>query len=382
MNIDTIVNTWKCNEVTGRYVTTEMISPVFNELGDQFSVRLEGSSVLGKEIKSVCWGQGQVKILMWSQMHGNESTTTKAVMDLLKFLSSEEEEVKQWFSYFTIKIVPILNPDGASAYTRINANQVDLNRDSIDLTQPESKVLRSLLEEFRPNYAFNLHDQRTIFGVGDTPEPATISFLSPAFNEQRDLSASREEAMRLIVAMYNELCVDIHGKIGRFDDSFNKNCIGDYCQTLDIPTILFEAGHYPEDYEREVTRKVVFKGLLTVISQLKSGAYRGLSVKDYFAILENKKNFVDIIFTNVENAQTGEIYVLEVQYLEVLRDNKVEFEPMVVGVADRINKFAHLSIKNSYFLKDCISSKEALLNRKLSEVMSFEEYEIKKLLKK
>jgi murein tripeptide amidase MpaA len=38
----------------------------------------------------------------------------------------------------------MLNPDGAKTYTRENANKVDLNRDSQDLTQPESKILRKL----------------------------------------------------------------------------------------------------------------------------------------------------------------------------------------------------------------------------------------------
>jgi murein tripeptide amidase MpaA len=44
----------------------------------------------------------------------------------------------------------MLNPDGASLYTRENANKVDLNRDSQDLTQPESKILRETMQPFVP----------------------------------------------------------------------------------------------------------------------------------------------------------------------------------------------------------------------------------------
>jgi hypothetical protein len=44
----------------------------------------------------------------------------------------------------------------------LNANEVDLNRDSQNLTQPESKVLREIFDLFQPHYCFNLHDQRTI----------------------------------------------------------------------------------------------------------------------------------------------------------------------------------------------------------------------------
>ena len=59
----------------------------------------------------------------------------------------------------------MLNPDGATLYTRANANAVDLNRDSQDLTQPARRVLRATFERFKPDYCFNLHDQRTIFGT-------------------------------------------------------------------------------------------------------------------------------------------------------------------------------------------------------------------------
>ena len=52
----------------------------------------------------------------------------------------------------------MVNPDGAKLYTRVNANEVDLNRDSVNLSQPESKVLRNVFEEFKPDYCFNLHD--------------------------------------------------------------------------------------------------------------------------------------------------------------------------------------------------------------------------------
>jgi murein tripeptide amidase MpaA len=44
----------------------------------------------------------------------------------------------------------MLNPDGADMYTRLNANEVDLNRDSQNLTQPESKVLREIFDLFQP----------------------------------------------------------------------------------------------------------------------------------------------------------------------------------------------------------------------------------------
>ncbi len=45
----------------------------------------------------------------------------------------------------------MLNPDGAEKWTRTNANDVDLNRDSQNLTQPESQILRKCIEDFKPD---------------------------------------------------------------------------------------------------------------------------------------------------------------------------------------------------------------------------------------
>src|SRR5690606_39727103 len=90
-------------------------------------------------------------------MHGNETTTTKAVINLLKKINAEEH--LHWLQFFSFTFLPILNPDGAEMFTRVNANEVDLNRDSANLSQPESKLLRTVFEEVQPNLALNMHDQ-------------------------------------------------------------------------------------------------------------------------------------------------------------------------------------------------------------------------------
>ena len=65
-------------------------------------------------------------------MHGNESTTTKAVIDLVNLLikNYDSDSVTNLLNRCTLHIIPMLNPDGADAYTRVNANSVDLNRDA------------------------------------------------------------------------------------------------------------------------------------------------------------------------------------------------------------------------------------------------------------
>src|SRR5690606_11000171 len=102
----------------------------------------------------------------------------------------------------------MVNPDGAALYTRENANKVDLNRDALTRTQPESVVIRQAFEHFKPDFCYNMHDQRSIFGVTG-PKPATVSFLAPSYNEEREVNSNRQIAINLISAMNDELQLHI-----------------------------------------------------------------------------------------------------------------------------------------------------------------------------
>jgi len=191
--------------IGGRYIAAIHIAPLIRQLNSIFEVKEIGKSVQGLPIESISFGKGERKILMWSQMHGNEATTTKAVFDLLNCIASGNALADKIVSECTIKIIPMLNPDGAEAYTRVNANGIDLNRDAQELSQPESVVLRSVYDDFQPDFCFNLHDQRTMYNVGDSRQPATVSFLAPAMDPQRSISATRGESMQLIVAINERL---------------------------------------------------------------------------------------------------------------------------------------------------------------------------------
>ncbi|MBC8768160.1 DUF2817 domain-containing protein [Arenibacter sp. BSSL-BM3] len=333
----------KEGSVKGRYVTNNDIDPFINSISKYYKVQIEGTSVEGRAIKSITIGEGELKILMWSQMHGNESTTTKAVMDLMNFLQSNTNRSKSILNNCTIKIVPILNPDGAKAYTRVNANGVDLNRDAQERTQPESIVLKKVYEDFKPDYCFNLHDQRTIFNVGNTSKPATVSFLAPAHDPERSISKTRGISMQIIVAMNEELQKFIPGQVGRYDDGFNSNCVGDTFQMLNIPTILFESGHFPGDYDRESTRKYIFFAMLKAIEIISNKTIHQYKLDSYFDIPDNNKLYYDILIQNVQilNAEHKSESSAGILFVETLVDNRIEFKMKLEEIGDLDGKFGH-----------------------------------------
>ncbi|MDO4881638.1 MAG: DUF2817 domain-containing protein [Capnocytophaga sp.] len=352
---------FKENGIKGRYITYDMISPFLKPYED-WKIQ-EGSSVLGIPIPLYKVGNGKRKILMWSQMHGNESTATKAILDVFRYLKQN----KNPFNNCELYIIPMLNPDGAKLYTRANYKNVDLNRDADELSQKESLFLRKIFDEIQPDFCFNLHDQRTIFGVGE--KPATISFLAPSVDEIRSITLTRKKAMEVIAQIYSVLQNYIPNQIGRFDDSFNINCTGDKYSSLGVPTILFEAGHFPEDYEREESRKYMFLALIEAIQYINDKEITGNSFEKYFQIPENHKLFCDILIQNdIKNKEN-----IAIQYEEKLNEEKkcIDFVPKIIEIGVLKDKKAHKKYILSEICKDNLSKSEGINYAEILKNMHF-----------
>lgn len=343
MNLEELFDEFKEQSISGRYITLKEIEPLLNKCNSKSKISIIGKSVLDNPIYKYEIGTGSIKIFMWSQMHGNESTTTKALFDFINFLISNEVTANKFLEKFTFCFLPMVNPDGAALYTRENANKIDLNRDSVALSQPESKLLRQTFDEFRPNYCFNLHDQRTIFGLENNNNPATISFLAPSFNESKDYNEVRLKSVNVIVAMNKELQKIIPNRVGRFDDGFNNNCIGDQFQSLNVPTILIEAGHFPNDYDREVTRKMVFISLISGLQYLYENDVVANKKSEYLQIPQNKVVFYDIFYKNVKvNYDSKEkITNFALQFKETLVNDKLVFVACFAEIGDLKEYLTH-----------------------------------------
>ena len=346
MKIQTLYKQHFCSGLGGRYITFDHIRPLLNFTSNYITWEEIGSSQNELPIVNIKIGKGPKRILAWSQMHGNESTTTKAVFDLLKLFDQKEVlqgEIEEFFASYTLSLIPMLNPDGAALYTRENANGVDLNRDAAELSQIESRVLRSAFEDFQPHLCLNLHDQRSIYGLA-SGHPSVVSFLAPSEDQQRTVTATRIEAMKEIIRLNRMLQEHIPGMVGRYDDTFNHKCVGDAFTAAGVPTVLFEAGHFPGDYNRERTRELIFYALLELFG-ITAHSPDVADHMDYFDIPENKVNFKDIILRNVKFHKDDEPVSLGIQYRETLVDDKIEFIPVADSIGDLSNFYAHLELQ-------------------------------------
>lgn len=280
------------------------IEPHLKSAAKHPSVTLKqiGTSFQGQALNSLKIGTGPIKVMMWSQMHGDENTATAALMDFLSFITADENAqwLESWQQKVTLLIIPMVNPDGAAAQTRHNAQGIDLNRDAKALRTKEGQILMTAADEFKPDFGFNLHDQNAYYGAGKMGEQATISVLAPAYNEAREVNKIRGEAMQFIAHLAKTVETMIPGHLGKYNDSYSYRSFGDTFSEKGIRTILIESGAYPNDPNRQIARKVNRVLYKKTIDSITSQEWKSAKIAQYHAIPFNAKdNWVDLLIDDV-----------------------------------------------------------------------------------
>ena len=252
-------DTYKETTLDKRRIKHQDIQPLINVLKSrtEFTVNKVGQSIEGRDLTLISIGSGKTNVFLWSQMHGDEPTATQAIFDIFNLLTSTDfsEEKEIILKHVTLHFLPMLNPDGAEKYTRRNTLGIDINRDALRLQSPEGKTLKRIRDSLNADFGFNLHDQNIYYNAERTNKPATISYLAPAYNYEKDINQVRGNAMRIIVFMNNIIQKYAPGQVGRYNDAFEPRAFGDNIQKWGTSTILIESGGYKNDVEKQEIRK-------------------------------------------------------------------------------------------------------------------------------
>lgn len=121
-------------------------------------VSAEGTSTKGRSIPLVRLSHTETpawKILFYAQQHGDEISGKDALLYLIRDVAANPDLLP---ADTAVWIVPMVNPDGAEAGTRVNGAGVDLNRDHMTLEQPETQMLHRLAQRIRPDVAVDCHE--------------------------------------------------------------------------------------------------------------------------------------------------------------------------------------------------------------------------------
>jgi hypothetical protein len=242
-----------------------------------------GRSLEGRSIRAVTLGQGPVSVLLWSQMHGDESTASMSLADIIHWWAASPDNDplrRRLADRLTITMIPMLNPDGAERFMRYDALGVDVNRDARRLATPEGRILKAVRDSLRADFGFNLHDQgsRT---AGPDGKLVGIALLAPAADEERSWGPVRERARRLSGVIAAVLQAEIPGRIARYDDSFAPRAFGDNMQRWGTSTVLIESGALPDDPQKQELRRLNVLAILAALESIADGSLETASSIPY-----------------------------------------------------------------------------------------------------
>ena len=319
------------------------IQPLIDSLKSEkgFEINLLGKSIQGRTISMISVGEGETQILLWSQMHGDEPTATAAIFDIINYFKTDKTLLKNVKVHF----IPMLNPDGAEIFNRRNAIGIDINRDAQRLQSPESELLKNARDSLDADFGFNLHDQSKYYNTKQTLKPATISFLAPAFNVEKDINQTRGNAMRVIAKMNSVLQRYARGQIGRYSDEFEPRAFGDNMQKWGTSTILIESGGYYEDPEKQFIRKLNYVSILSAIESISSDSYQSMTLDQYLSIPKNDRKLFDLKIENLTFSYLGMDFKLDIGVNRYEIENKDHSEFYYVG---KISDIGDLSSNFGY----------------------------------
>jgi hypothetical protein len=119
-----------------------------------------GQSVKGRGLWMATVGHGPKSVFYLCRQHGHEPASTEGALAFLNILVKADADTPtaHLLENVTVYVVPMANPDGSEAFRRHNARDVDLNRDWLRRTQPETRALYSALQRLRPTLVTDQHE--------------------------------------------------------------------------------------------------------------------------------------------------------------------------------------------------------------------------------
>ncbi|MCP4047246.1 MAG: DUF2817 domain-containing protein [Gammaproteobacteria bacterium] len=127
-----------------------------------------GASVSGRPVPALFFSQDAVfasqretkpVVLVIVQHHGNEPSGKEAALIVARRLLNEESGL---LDKLDLILVPQVNPDGSEAGERRNANNMDLNRNHVMLSEPESNAVHQLFLDWMPEVTLDVHEYNAV----------------------------------------------------------------------------------------------------------------------------------------------------------------------------------------------------------------------------
>jgi hypothetical protein len=246
-------------------------------------------SVEGRLIPCVKISKGEfgkdkkkLKLLIFAQQHGNEQSGKEGALLLINELLKKEKEYL--LNKIDFAIVPQMNPDGSEKNQRRNGNNMDLNRNHLILTEPETIGLHRLFNKYLFEVTMDVHEYY----------PYSDSYKKYGYRNNAD-----EE----VGALTN---INVSEQIRSFSDNLYIPFIKKYFTDRNFSFFVYSPGGPPGiDYIRRSTFDINDGRQSFGIQNTFSFIQEGLNGKD---------NFIDNIEHRAKGQMTGMIGLIEFSY--------------------------------------------------------------------
>ncbi|MET0980111.1 MAG: M14 family metallopeptidase, partial [Candidatus Saccharimonadales bacterium] len=208
-----------------------------------------GTSVQGRAINAYYFGNGATSVLYTGTIHGSEAST-KSLMD--RWIQDLEAKARNIPAHVTVVVVPMINPDGYARGGRVNANNVDLNRNFAtadwqkDITtvnnqpfpggggesamsEPETQAIAALTQRLRPKVVVSYHSIGGMVAGNQSGNSASLAAAYAQVSGYRNITGQSSDNFEYAIS-------------GTADDWYAK---------IGIPSLLVELGsHSYHQFER------------------------------------------------------------------------------------------------------------------------------------
>jgi hypothetical protein len=140
-----------------RYVTD------LDQGSDLLKLEVIGKSAEERNIYALLFSSGvfgqdekKTRVLIFAQQHGNEQSGKEGALLLAAELIKPAN--RGLFNKLDLALIPQVNPDGSEVNRRRNANDADLNRNHLILTQPETQALHRFFDRYLFEVTMDVHE--------------------------------------------------------------------------------------------------------------------------------------------------------------------------------------------------------------------------------
>ena len=260
-----------------------------DEKSDLIKSEVIAKSVEGRELFAVYFSkdgfgkdESKIKVLIFAQQHGNEQSGKEGALLLINELLKPENQYL--FDKIDFVLVPQMNPDGAEKNQRRNGNSMDLNRNHLILTEPETIGLHKLFNKYLFEVTMDVHEY--------APYGETYKNYGYRHNDDEEIGTATN--------------INISDDIRTLQKKVYLPFIKKYLNDRNFTSFEYSPGGPPEiDYIRHSTFDI-------------NDGRQSLGIQNTFSFIQEGLNGKDVFLDNIkhraEGQMTGMLGLLEFAY--------------------------------------------------------------------